>query len=329
MSNASSILQVSNLVTGFDTDAGRMIAVDGVSFEVPQGKTLGIVGESGCGKSVTAFSITRLLPQPHGKILGGSITFGGKDLVTLPHEEMRKLRGKDISMIFQEPMTALNPVQTIGKQLAEAILLHDEKCKPSEVLARSIDMMKKVRIPAPDQRLNEYPHQLSGGMRQRAMIAMALINSPKLLIADEPTTALDVTVQAQILALIADLQKEMGMSVVLITHDLGVIAEVCDEVVVMYAGRIVERARVHELFANARHAYTRGLLDSIPKLESRPKSKLKAIPGNVPSIADFKPGCRFAERSGKEHTAEQLNTRPAFTEVSSNHWVENCPICAS
>ena len=328
MSAADSILQIRDLVTAFDTDGGRMTAVDGVSFDVPRGKTLGIVGESGCGKSVTAFSITRLLPQPHGKILGGSIMFEGHELTTMPLEQLRRIRGNDISMIFQEPMTALNPVQTVGKQLAEAILLHTQ-CSKSEVLARSIDMMKKVRIPAPEQRLNEYPHQLSGGMRQRIMIAMALINTPKLLIADEPTTALDVTVQAQILALIADLQKEMGMSVVLITHDLGVIAEVCDEVVVMYAGRVVERAPVHELFANPRHAYTRGLLDSIPKLDSKPKTKLNAIPGNVPGIADFKPGCRFAERSGKEHTAEQLNTRPAFVEVSANHWVENCPICAA
>ena len=332
MSATDSILQIRDLVTAFDTDGGRMTAVDGVSFDVPRGKTLGIVGESGgesgCGKSVTAFSITRLLPQPHGKILGGSIMFEGQELTTMPLEQLRRIRGNDISMIFQEPMTALNPVQTVGKQLAEAILLHTQ-CSKSEVLARSIDMMKKVRIPAPEQRLTEYPHQLSGGMRQRIMIAMALINTPKLLIADEPTTALDVTVQAQILALIADLQKEMGMSVVLITHDLGVIAEVCDEVVVMYAGRVVERAPVHELFANPRHAYTRGLLDSIPKLDSKPKTQLKAIPGNVPGIADFKPGCRFAERAGQVHTAEQLNTRPEFIEVSPHHWVENCPICAA
>jgi oligopeptide/dipeptide ABC transporter ATP-binding protein len=328
MSAGDSILQIRDLVTAFDTDGGRMTAVDGVSLDVPRGKTLGIVGESGCGKSVTAFSITRLLPQPHGKILGGSIMFEGQELTTMPLDQLRWIRGNDISMIFQEPMTALNPVQTMGKQLAEAILLHTQ-CSKSEVLARSIDMMKKVRIPAPEQRLNEYPHQLSGGMRQRVMIAMALINSPKLLIADEPTTALDVTVQAQILALIADLQKEMGMSVVLITHDLGVIAEVCDEVVVMYAGRVVERAPVLELFANPRHAYTRGLLDSIPKLDSKPKTKLNAIPGNVPGIAGFKPGCRFAERSGKAHTAEQLNTRPPFVEMSANHWVENCPICAA
>ncbi len=315
-----------DLVTVFDTDAGRMTAVDGVSFDVPRGKTLGIVGESGCGKSVTAFSITRLLPQPHGKVLGGSIQFEGRDLVTLPLDVMRQVRGKDISMIFQEPMTALNPVQTVGRQLAEAISLHEE-CPKSEVLARSLDMMRKVRISAPEQRLNEYPHQLSGGMRQRIMIAMALINKPKLLIADEPTTALDVTVQAQILELIADLQKEMGMSVILITHDLGVIAEVCDEVAVMYAGRIVEKANVFDLFAHPRHAYTRGLLDSIPRLDSTPKTLLKAIPGNVPGIADFKPGCRFAERSGKEHNAAHLNTRPPFAEIAPGHWVENCPVC--
>ena len=324
--STSSILEVRDLVTAFDTDAGRMTAVDGVSFDVPRGKTLGIVGESGCGKSVTAFSITRLLPQPHGKILGGSIRFEGRDLVSLPLEEMRKVRGREISMIFQEPMTALNPVQTVGRQLAEAILLH-EACPKGEVLARSIEMMRKVRIPAPEQRLNEYPHQLSGGMRQRVMIAMALINKPKLLIADEPTTALDVTVQAQILELIADLQKEMGMSVILITHDLGVIAEVCDEVAVMYAGRIVEKAGVLDLFAHPHHAYTQGLLDSIPRLDSTPKTLLKAIPGNVPGIADFKPGSRFVPRSGRPYTEEHLNVRPPFIEIAPAHWVEACPVC--
>jgi len=328
MITVDSILQVENLVAAFDTDAGRMTAVDGISFDVPRSKTLGIVGESGCGKSVTAFSITRLLPQPHGQVLGGHIRFEGKDLLNLPIEEMQTIRGNEISMIFQEPMTALNPVQTVGRQLAESILLHT-KCSKAEVLARSVDMMKKVRIPAPEARLGEYPHQLSGGMRQRVMIAMALINKPKLLIADEPTTALDVTVQAQILELISDLQKEMGMSVVLITHDLGVIAEVCDEVAVMYAGRIVERTSVHELFANPKHAYTQGLLDSIPHLDSKPKTKLKAISGNVPGIADFKPGCRFAERSGRQHTEQQLQTRPSFIEITPNHWVENCPICVS
>ncbi|MES2734678.1 MAG: ABC transporter ATP-binding protein [Verrucomicrobiota bacterium] len=328
MTTVDSILQVENLITAFDTDAGRMTAVDGISFDVPRGKTLGIVGESGCGKSVTAFSITRLLPQPHGQILSGSIRFEGQDLIRLPLEEMQAIRGNDISMIFQEPMTALNPVQTVGRQLAEAILLHAQ-CSKAEVLSRSVDMMKKVRIPAPEARLGDYPHQLSGGMRQRIMIAMALINKPKLLIADEPTTALDVTVQAQILKLIADLRQEMGMSVILITHDLGVIAEVCDEVAVMYAGRIVERSSVHELFARPRHAYTQGLLESIPRLDSTPKTLLKAIPGNVPGIAEFRPGCRFATRSGRAHTDAHLNVRPAFVEISPNHWVENCPICVA
>ncbi len=326
MSTPDSILEVRDLVTAFDTDAGRMTAVDGVSFTVPRGKTLGIVGESGCGKSVTAFSITRLLPQPHGKILSGSIRFDGKELTTLPLEEMQALRGNDISMIFQEPMTALNPVQTVGRQLGEAILLH-EKCGKQAVLSRLIEMLKHVRIPAPETRLHEYPHQLSGGMRQRVMIAMALINKPRLLIADEPTTALDVTVQAQILALIADLQKEMGMSVILITHDLGVIAETCDEVIVMYAGRIVERAVVHELFANPRHAYTRGLLASIPRLDHPPKTHLPAIKGNVPSIENLPQGCRFAERSGQAHDPALINTRPPFVEITPGHWVEHCPVC--
>ena len=326
MNGAAPILEIETLVTAFQTDAGLLTAVDGVSLSVARGKTLGIVGESGCGKSVTAFSITRLLPQPHGKILGGSIRFEGRDLTALPVEEMQKVRGSEISMIFQEPMTALNPVQTVGKQLGEAILLHHQ-CSKSEALARSLEMMKKVRIPAPETRIHEFPHQLSGGMRQRVMIAMALINNPQLLIADEPTTALDVTVQAQILELIRDMQQELGMSVILITHDLGVIAETCDEVVVMYAGRIVERAPVHELFANPRHAYTRGLLASIPRLDSTPKTKLPAIPGNVPSIESLRPGCRFADRSGREHTAAQLNTRPAFIEIAPGHWVEGCGAC--
>jgi oligopeptide/dipeptide ABC transporter ATP-binding protein len=328
MSAPDSILEVKGLVTAFDSDVGQLTAVDGISFDVPRGKTLGIVGESGCGKTVTAFSITRLLPQPHGKILAGSIRFEGRELTTLPLEEMRKLRGDDISMIFQEPMTALNPVYTVGRQLGEAILLHQDANK-QDVLARSIEMLKKVRIPAPEMRLGEYPHQLSGGMRQRVMIAMALIHKPKLLIADEPTTALDVTVQAQILELIADLQVEMHMSVILITHDLGVIAEVCDEVAVMYAGRIVERAPVHDLFSNPRHAYTQGLLDSIPRLDATPKTRLKAIRGNVPSIENLPAGCRFALRSGREHAQELMNTRPPFVEISPHHWVENCPICVA
>ncbi len=322
----SSLLEVCDLVSAFDTDAGRVVAVDGVSFSVERGKTLGIVGESGCGKSVSAFSITRLLPQPFGRILGGRVLFEGRDLVSLPDAELRKIRGKEIGMIFQEPMTALNPVQRIGKQLAEAILLH-EKMSPIHVRRRVIEMLQRVRISAPESRIDDYPNQLSGGMRQRVMIAMALMHKPKVLIADEPTTALDVTVQAQILELISDLQKEMGMSVILITHDLGVIAETCDEVAVMYAGRVIERAPVLDLFASPRHAYTRGLLESIPRLDHAPKTHLPVIPGMVPSLEEWQPGCRFASRSGKEHTPEQLKQRPAFREIAPDHWVEDCPVC--
>jgi peptide/nickel transport system ATP-binding protein len=322
------LLTVSNLVTAFDTDSGRLTAVDGISFEVPRGKTLGIVGESGSGKSVTAFSITRLLPQPHGQILSGEVHFQGHDLLKLPLTEMQRLRGEKISMIFQEPMTALNPVQTVGRQLAESILLH-EKVPKAEVLRRSLEVMEQVRIPAAQQRLGEYPHQLSGGMRQRVMIAMALIHKPQLLIADEPTTALDVTVQAQILELMLELQREMGMSLILITHDLGVIAEMCNEVVVMYGGRIVERAGVRELFANPLHAYTQGLLASIPRLDSQPKTRLAAIPGNVPSLAEFQAGCRFAPRSGRAHEARHLTERPPYREIRPGHWVEHCPVCVS
>jgi oligopeptide/dipeptide ABC transporter ATP-binding protein len=325
---AEPLLQVDDLVTAFDTDAGRLTAVDGVSFEVSRGKTLGIVGESGCGKSVTAFSIIRLLPQPHGHILGGRVMFEGRDLVTLPDDELRRVRGPEIGMIFQEPMTALNPVHRIGRQLMEAVLLHEDLPK-AKALARVLDMLRRVRIPAPETRIHEYPHQLSGGMRQRVMIAMALIHKPKLLIADEPTTALDVTVQAQILELISDLQKEMGMAVILITHDLGVIAEVCDDVAVMYAGRIVEQAPVRELFSGPRHAYTQGLLASIPRLDHPPKTHLPVIPGVVPSLEELQPGCRFAGRSGRPHTPEQLTVRPPFMEISPAHWVEHCPVCVS
>jgi peptide/nickel transport system ATP-binding protein len=324
MSVSDLILEVSELTTGFETDRGLVTAVDGVSFSLARGKTLGLVGESGCGKSVTAFSITRLLPQPHGKILSGSIRYEGRDLTTLPPAELRGLRGDEISMIFQEPMTALNPVQTIGKQLGEAILLHHE-LSADEIMQRSLEMMKQVRIPAPESRLSAYPHQLSGGMRQRVMIAIALINRPQLLIADEPTTALDVTVQSQILSLLSDLKAERQMSMILITHDLGVIAEVCDDVAVMYAGRIVERGPVTQIFAQPRHPYTRGLLASIPRLETEPKSRLAAIPGSVPSLNELGAGCRFAARCGRAHPPEALACRPPLVELSPQHWVEQCP----
>jgi peptide/nickel transport system ATP-binding protein len=319
---ATPLLNIQGLRVGFDTETGPVVAVDGVDLTLAPGRTLGLVGESGCGKSVTAFSIMRLLPHPHGKILGGRIEFGGRDLASLPLPEMAGLRGNDISMIFQEPMTALNPVQKIGRQLAEAVELHGT-FPPAEVRQRCLDMLARVRIPSPEVRLHEYPHQLSGGMRQRIMIAMALINRPKLLIADEPTTALDVTVQAQILKLIADLQREMGMGMILITHDLGVIAETCDDVAVMYAGRMVERAPVRELFAHPRHAYTRGLLASIPRLDSTPKTRLPAIPGQVAAITDFVEGCRFAQRLG----LDPGTTRPPFIEAAPGHWVEDFPGC--
>ncbi|MBR90271.1 MAG: peptide ABC transporter ATP-binding protein [Verrucomicrobiales bacterium] len=315
-----------DLVTAFDTDAGQLTAVDGVSFPVPRGRTLGIVGESGCGKSVTAMSIMRLLPQPMGKILSGEVLLGDTNLATLPRNEMRSIRGNRISMIFQEPMTALNPVQRIGQQISEVLLQHQDISK-AEALDRSVEMLGKVGIPSPEIRATEYPHQLSGGMRQRVVIAIALACGPELVIADEPTTALDVTIQAQILQLINDLQRDLGMSVMLITHDLGVIAETCDEVCVMYAGRVVERAAAKEVFANPRHAYTQGLLNSIPRLDGKPKTELNIIEGMVPSLSELKAGCRFAPRSGREHKGHLLTERPSFEEIAPGHWVEACPVC--
>jgi oligopeptide/dipeptide ABC transporter ATP-binding protein len=324
MTMSDPLLQVHDLITAFDTDKGLIRAVDRVSFEVPQGKTVGIVGESGCGKSVTAMSVLRLLPQPMGKVLQGKVTFKGRDLLNASPKELRKIRGNEIGVIFQEPMTALNPVQRIGKQLSECFLLH-KKMNRRQAWEASIEMLRKVRIPSPELRAGDYPHQLSGGMRQRVVIAMALACRPNLLIADEPTTALDVTVQAQILDLIKQLQAEMGMSVILITHDLGVIAETCDEVVVMYAGRVVERAPVRELFARPLHAYTRGLLASIPTLETPPKSILPVIPGMVAGLADLVPGCRYCQRMGRGGAV--LQERPEFEEIDPGHWVETCPNC--
>jgi len=325
-SEAEPLLEVRNLVTAFDTDDGQVTAVDGVSFQVHAGRTLGIVGESGCGKSVTAMSIMRLLPQPMGRILGGEVLFDGRNLAKVPAEDMRAIRGNRISMIFQEPMTALNPVHRIGKQICEVLTQHN-KMSPDEAWEKAIEILDKVGIPSPEIRVTEYPHQLSGGMRQRVVIAIALACGPELVIADEPTTALDVTIQAQILQLINELQRDLGMSVMLITHDLGVIAETCDEVCVMYAGRVVERAPVKELFANPRHAYTQGLLNSIPRLNGTPKTELQTIDGMVPALKDLKPGCRFAPRSNREHAPELLTERQFLKEIAPGHWVEACPVC--
>ncbi|WP_439106709.1 ABC transporter ATP-binding protein [Congregibacter sp.] len=292
------ILEVDGLVTEFDTDEGLVRAVDGVSFTVDAGKTVGIVGESGCGKSVTALSIMRLLPQPMGRIAGGAIRLEGQDLASLSFEEMESVRGNRIGMVFQEPMTALNPVHTIGRQLTEGLKIHKD-LSDQDAIAEAIKILDKVGIPSPEIRLGEYPHQLSGGMRQRVVIAIALACGPALLIADEPTTALDVTIQAQILELIKELQADLGMSVILITHDLGVIAETCDEVVVMYAGKVAERGTVFDVFDRPSHPYTQGLLRSIPTLETTPKSTLNVIEGMVPGLRDLPPGCRFENRCPK------------------------------
>ncbi|MBX3202805.1 MAG: ABC transporter ATP-binding protein [Labilithrix sp.] len=299
------LLRVRDLVTSFRTEQGVLRAVDEVSFEVPEGATLGIVGESGCGKSVTALSILRLIPHPQGAIEQGSVELRGKDILRLSEREMQEVRGNEISMIFQEPMTSLNPVYTVGSQIVEAIRLHQKKSR-REARERAIEMLRLVGIPAPETNVDAYPHQLSGGMRQRVMIAMALACEPSLLIADEPTTALDVTIQAQILELIAKLRDKLGMSVVLITHDLGVVAEVASHVVVMYAGRVVERAPVASLFERPRHPYTRGLLRSLPSFDVAPttttgdaprrRARLPVIEGIVPDLMALPAGCRFADR---------------------------------
>jgi oligopeptide/dipeptide ABC transporter ATP-binding protein len=288
------LLDVIELRTHFATDHGIVRSVDGVSLHVDAGETLGIVGESGCGKSVTALSIMRLVPSPPGLIAGGEIRFRGRDLATLTEAEMQDVRGDSIAMIYQEPMTCLNPVHTIGKQISEALVRHRHLGR-EEARARAVELLRLVGIPLPEQRADAYPHQLSGGMRQRVMIAMALSCNPQLLIADEPTTALDVTVQAQILELLQRLQQEFGMATMLITHDLGVVAEMCERVVVMYAGRVVEEADVLSLFARPLHPYTEGLLASIPRLEGD-RETLFAIPGSVPNPAARPPGCSFAAR---------------------------------
>ncbi len=293
---AEPLLSVRDLVVAFESDEGELRAVDGVSFDVPDGKTLGIVGESGSGKSVTALSIMRLLPTPPGRFDGGSILFEGKDVLALDERSVRKLRGSRVSMVFQEPMSSLNPVYTVGDQIGEALRVHQGLGR-REARARAIEWMRKVGIPAPEERADAYPHELSGGMRQRVVIAMALACGPRLLIADEPTTALDVTVQAQILDLLAALQKDLGMSIVLITHDLGVVSEFADEIVVMYAGAVVERAPARRLFEAPLHPYTAGLLESLPGYgENRRQRRLPTIPGTVPDLRTLPTGCRFRDR---------------------------------
>lgn len=313
------ILCINNLVTEFDTDEGRVRAVDNVSFTAQSGQTLGIVGESGCGKSVTALSIMRLLPQPMGQIVSGSIELDGTDLTQLSIPQMEKIRGAKIGMVFQEPMTALNPVHAIGRQLTEALLIHKD-ITPNAAIREAVGMLDRVGIPSPDVRMTEYPHQLSGGMRQRVVIAMALACKPDLLIADEPTTALDVTIQAQILELIKELQAEMGMSVILITHDLGVIAETCDEVVVMYAGKVAEKGSVFDIFDRAAHPYTKGLLKSIPTLNTEPKSTLSVIDGMVPGLLDLPEGCRFENRC-KFSNQTCVGKAPGLEEIKDQHYV--------
>ncbi len=307
------ILAVNNLSTEFDIDTGTVRVLDNVGFNVPQGKTLGIVGESGCGKSVTAMSIMGLLPHPYGRVAGGEILYQGQDLTQLSTEDMFKIRGNSISMIFQEPMTALNPVHTIGRQLMESYRLHRPEFDAKAREQAAISMLKKVGIPSPEKRMENFPHQLSGGMRQRVMIAMALACEPDLLICDEPTTALDVTIQAQILELMQELQKDNGMSIIFITHDLGVVAEICDEVVVMYAGRVAEQAHAIDLFESPRHPYTQGLLKSIPRLEDTPKTILPVIEGFVPSLQQMPAGCRFQNRCPKAD--DQCTNVPALEMV--------------
>ena len=318
------ILEVDGLQTYFFTREGIVKAVDDVSLYLNKGETLGVVGESGCGKSITALSIMRLVPDPPGKTIKGSVILDGRNLLELSDDEMREVRGNEISMIFQEPMSSLNPVLTIGQQISEALILHQGMTK-AEALARSVEMLDLVRIPEPAQRVREYPHQLSGGMRQRAMIAMALSYNPKLLIADEPTTALDVTIQAQILDLIVSLQEKLGTAVILITHDLGVVAETVQRVVVMYAGRKVEEASVEDLFAAPLHPYTHGLLASIPSLDimrgegGGTSKRLNEIPGLVPSLNNLPPGCAFAPRC--PYADDQcIAAYPPYEKKRTNHW---------
>jgi len=321
---AETILEIDNLQTHFFTPSGVVRAVDGVSYAVRSGETLGVVGESGCGKSVTALSILRLVADPPGRIVGGTIRFAGTNLLELRESEMEGIRGNDISMIFQEPMTSLNPLIAVGRQIAEAIALHRGLSR-RDAFDRAIEMLRRVHIPEAERRAHAYPHQLSGGMRQRVMIAMAVSCNPKLLIADEPTTALDVTIQAQILDLMRELQETLGTAIVLITHDMGVVAENADRVVVMYAGRKVEEASAKDLFEQPGHPYTKGLLGSIPNVEAAAhartrRARLNEIKGLVPSLADLPQGCTFAPRCGLA-SDECRASYPPLAQYRPGHWV--------
>ncbi len=314
---AEPLLEVQDLRVYFSSDDGVSKSVDGVSFTIEEGKTLGVVGESGCGKSVTSLAILQLIPNPPGKIVGGKILFRGKDLVSFSEHKMQEIRGNNISMIFQEPMTALNPILTVGRQISEVIIRHQHKTN-EEARKATIQLLEEVGIPAPESRIDEYPHQLSGGMKQRVMIAMALACRPDLLIADEPSTALDVTVQAQILDLLRKLQKEYGMAILLITHDLGVIAEMADDVVVMYAGKVVEKTNVKSLYKERKHPYTQGLFTSIPDINSTRK-RLEIIEGVVPNPLEFPLGCRFSTRC--KYVIDRCHKDdPVLREIQAQHF---------
>lgn len=311
------LLEVKNLQTKFYTDNGEFFAVDNVHFEIREGEILAIVGESGCGKSVTSLSIMGLVPSPPGKIVSGEILFNGINLTKLSEKAMRKIRGNEIAMIFQEPMTSLNPLFTIGHQIIEAIRIHNKKWSKRKAKERATEMMRLVGLPRPEELLNAYPHELSGGMRQRVMIAMALVNNPKLLIADEPTTALDVTIQAQILKLIKEINQQFKMAVMFITHDLGVVAEICERVIVMYSGQVVEEGPVREIFENPLHPYTKGLIQSVPDMRFK-KDKLYSIPGNVPKPGTIKVGCMFAPRCEFKQERCVVETPPLYDSNSPN-----------
>ncbi len=321
MPSSDRLLEVTDLKTYFDTDEGVVKAVDGVSFHLDKGETLAVVGESGSGKSVTSLSVMRLIPTPPGRIASGQMLFEGQDLARKSERDMRRIRGNDISMIFQEPMTSLNPVYTVGDQIAEAIVLHQGKSY-RDAMKVAVDMLDLVGIPEPGKRVKNYPHQMSGGMRQRVMIAMALSCGPKLLIADEPTTALDVTIQAQILDLMRKLQREIGMSILFITHDLGVVAEIADRVVVMYAGRAVEEGDVNDIFARPQMPYTLGLMNSIPRVDraAEHQDRLEAIPGNVPNPLYLPEGCAFHPRC-RFATPECKEAIPALEDTGNGHMV--------